>query len=82
MFDEEAGILDGQEAGGAGFFSGFGVFNTQLQPEGFGADGNGGIGDGKSLFGAAEDVDDVDGFGDVFEASIGFLAEDFGSRWD
>jgi hypothetical protein len=49
-----------------------------LQPEGFGMDGYGGIRCGRDVGGAAEDVDDVNGFGDIFEAGIGFLAEDFG----
>ena len=41
-------------------------------------DGDSGIGYGRNFFGAAENVDDVDGDGDVFEARIGFLAKDFG----
>ena len=52
-----------------------------MEPEGFGVDGDGGIGDAWDFFGAAEDVDDVDGPGDVFEAGVGFLAEDFGLVW-
>ena len=49
-----------------------------LEPESFGLNGDGGIGDGRDVFGAAEDIDDVDGFGNVFDAGIGFLTEDFG----
>ena len=60
------------------FGGGLVVGDFLLEPEGFGVDGDGGIGDGRNFFGAAENVDDVDGFGDVFEARIGFLAEDFG----
>jgi hypothetical protein len=78
VFDGEAGIFDDGETGGASFFSGGGVGDVLLEPENFGADGDGGIGDGRDLFGAAEDVDDVDGFGNIFEARVGFDAEDFG----
>lgn len=52
--------------------------DAKLEPESFGANGDCGIGDRGDFFGAAEDVDDVDGDGDIFEAGIGFLAEDFG----
>ena len=48
-----------------------------LKPEDSGVDGDGGIGYGRNVFGATEDVHDVNGFGDVFEARIGFLTEDF-----
>jgi len=49
-----------------------------LEPEDLGLDSDGGVGDGRHVFGAAEDVHDVDGFGDVFETGVGFFAEDFG----
>lgn len=49
-----------------------------MEPKGFGVDGDSGIGYGRNFFGAAENVDDADGDGDVFEARIRFLAEDFG----
>lgn len=52
--------------------------NSLLEPEDFCADGDGGVGDGRDFLGAAENVDDIDAMGDVFEAGIGFLAEDFG----
>jgi hypothetical protein len=78
VFDEEAGVFDYEEAGGAGFGGGFGAGNSQLEPEGFGMDGDRGIGDGRNFFGAAKDVDDVDGKWNVFEASVGFLAKDLG----
>ena len=61
-----------------GFGGGFGVGNSLLQPEGFGVDGDGGVGYGRDIFRAAEDVDNVDGERDVFEAGVGFFAEDFG----
>jgi hypothetical protein len=77
VFDEEAGVFDGEEAGGAGGFASGGVDDAELEPDSFGMDGDGGVDDGRDLFGAAEDVDDVDGAGDVFEAGIGFLAEHF-----
>jgi len=78
VFDEEAGVFDDGEASGPGFFGAGEVRNALLEPEDFCVDGDGGIGDGRDFFGAAEDVDDVDGLGDVFEAGVGFLAEDFG----
>jgi hypothetical protein len=81
VFDEEAGVFDDEEAGGAGFLGGGGVSDLLLEPEGFGVDGDGGIGDGRDVGRTAENVDDVDRFWDVFEAGIGFLAEDFGFVW-
>jgi hypothetical protein len=81
VFDEQASVFDDEEAGGAGFGGGFGVSNSLLEPEAFGVDGDGGVGDRGDVFGTAKDVDDVDGDGDVFEAGIGFLAEDFGFVW-
>jgi hypothetical protein len=78
VFDEEAGIFDNGETGGASFFGGGGVGDVLLEPENFGADGDGGIGDGRNVFRTAEDVDDVDGFGDIFEARVGFDAENLG----
>lgn len=54
------------------------VGNSLLEPERFGVDGDGGIGDRWNFFGAAEDVDDVNGFWDVFKTSIGLLAKNFG----
>jgi len=78
VLDEEAGVFNDEEAGGAGFCSGTGIGDALLEPENFGADGDGGIGDGRNAFGTAEDIHDVNGFGDVLEARIGFLAEDLG----
>jgi hypothetical protein len=78
VFDQEAGVLNDGEARRAGFFGGGGVFYAELEPEDFGFDGDGGVDDGWHIFGTAEDVDDVDGFGNVFEARVGFFAEDFG----
>ena len=54
------------------------VGDPLLKPERFGVDGDGGIADGRNVFGAAEDIDDVDGAGGVFQAGIRFFAEDFG----
>ena len=78
MFHEKAGVLDHEEPGGLRFCYGLGVGDALLEPEAFGADGDGGIGYGRDVFDAAEDVDDVDRDRDVFEASVGFLAEDLG----
>jgi hypothetical protein len=78
VFYEEAGVFDYQEAGGAGFFGGLRVGDSLLEPESFGVDGNGGIGYRGNVLGAAEDVDNIYRDGDVFEAGVGFFAEDFG----
>jgi hypothetical protein len=78
VFDEETGVFDYEEAGVVGFGGGRGVRDSLLEPEGFGVDGDGGVGDRRDQLGAAEDVNDVDGQWDVFETSVGFFAEDFG----
>ena len=78
VFDKEAGVFYYQEAGGVGLCCGLRVRDSLLEPEGFGVDGDGGIGDGRDFFGTAEDIDDVDGEWDVFEARVGFLAQHFG----
>ena len=78
MLDEEAGVLDDEEAGGVCLGGSFGVRNSQLEPKRFGMDGDGGIGDGGDVFRAAEDVDNVDWKWDVFEAGVGVFAQDFG----
>jgi hypothetical protein len=78
VFHEKAGVFDDREAGGVSFRGCRGVGNSLLEPEDFGADGDGGVREQGNIFGAAEDVDDVDGFGNVFEARVGSLAEDFG----
>jgi hypothetical protein len=78
VLDEEAGIFDDSEAGGASLFGGGGVCDALLKPENLGADGDGGIGDGRDVFRAAEDVDDVHWLGDVFEARVGLDAKHFG----
>ena len=80
VFDQDAGVFDYEEAGGAGFGGGVLVFDSQLHPYYFCADGDGALDDGRNVFGAAKDVDnfDVVGFRDVFKTRIGFFAEDFG----
>jgi len=78
VFYEEAGVLDDEEAGGVRFGGGFGVGNSLLQPEGFGVDGDGGLGDGRDVLGPPKDIDDVDGEWNVFEASIRFFAKNLG----
>jgi hypothetical protein len=80
VFDEDAGVFDYEEASGAGFGGGVLAFDSQLHPDYFCADGDGAVDDGRDVFGAAKDVDDFDvaGFRYVFEAWVGFFAEDFG----
>jgi hypothetical protein len=77
VFDEEARVFDDEKAGGAGLLRGLRVRDSQLKPKRFGANCDGGSGDGRNILGAAEDIDDVDGRRHIFEACIGFLAEDF-----
>ena len=78
MFHEKTGVFNDEEAGCAGLGGGFGVGNPQLEPECFGANGDGRVNDPRNIFGAAEDVDDVDGDGYVFEACVGFFTKDLG----
>lgn len=78
MLDVEAGVLDDEKASGARFFGSGGVRNSLLQPKNFGMHGDGRVGYAGNFGRAPEDVDDVDGDGNVFEAWVGFLAEDFG----
>jgi hypothetical protein len=78
VFDKEAGVFDDQEAGGVCLSGCVFVCNSLLEPETFGVNTDGGIGDGRDEFGAAKNVDDVDGDGNIFEARVGFLAEDHG----
>jgi hypothetical protein len=77
VFDEGAGVFDNEETGQTGFFGGGRIFDAELEPNDFGADSDGGFDNRWNVFGAAENVDEVDGLGDVFEAGIGFLAEHF-----
>lgn len=77
MFDEDAGVFYREESGSPGGFAGGGVDDTELKPDGFGVNGDRGVDDRGNFFAAAKNVDDVDGIEDVFEASIGFLAEHF-----
>jgi hypothetical protein len=80
VFDQDAGVFDYEEAGGSGFGGGVFVLNSLLHPDYFCADGNGAVDDRRNVFGAAKDVDDFDvlGFWNVFQAGIGFFAEDIG----
>ncbi len=61
-----------------GFCGGLFIRYSLLEPEGFGVEGDGGIGDGRNCFGPSEDIDNVDWEGNVFEAGVGFFAQDFG----
>lgn len=78
MLDEDAGVFNDGEASGASLFGGRGVFDAELEPEDFRANGDGGIGDGRNVLRAAKNVNDIDGLGDVFKAGIAFFAEHFG----
>jgi hypothetical protein len=80
VFDEDAGVFDYEEAGGAGFGGGVLVFDPLLHPDYFCADSDGAVDDGWNVFGAAKNIDNFDvlRFWDVFEARVGFFAEDVG----
>ena len=65
VFDQEAEIFGSEQAGRAGDFAGARADDAELEPHGFGADSDGRVDDGRNFFGAAEDVDDVDGLGDA-----------------
>jgi hypothetical protein len=80
VFDEDAGVFDYEEAGGAGFGGGVLVFDSLLHPDNFCADGDGAVNDWGNVFGAAKNIDNFDvlRFWDVFEAWVRFFAEDFG----
>lgn len=77
VFDQEAEVFGGKQSGRAGDFAGARADDAELEPDRFGADGDGGVDDGRHFFGAAEDVDDVDGLGNVFQTRVGFRAEHF-----
>jgi hypothetical protein len=80
VFNQDAGVFDYEEAGGAGFRGGVWVFDSLLHPDYFCADGDGAVHNRRNVFRAAKDVDnfDVRGFRDVFKTRIGFFAEYFG----
>jgi hypothetical protein len=77
MFDEDAGVFDHEEACGAGFVGSVLVFDSLLHPDNFCADGDGAVNDRRNVFGTAENIDNFDvlRFWDVFEARVGFYAE-------
>ncbi len=77
MFNEEAGVFDGEEAGGASGFTSGRVDDAELKPNDFGANGDGRVDDRENFFRSAEDVHNVDGAGNVFETGIGFLSKHF-----
>lgn len=79
MLDEDAGVFDHEQAGGAGFGGRGGVGDSLLHPDYCCADFDGAVDYWRDVFGAAEDVDDFDvvRWRDVFETRVGFFAEDF-----
>ena len=81
VFDKQAGIFDNNEASGPGLFRRWLVDDSLLEPHDFSVDSDGGISNRGNVFGAAEDIDDIDFFWDIFEAAVGFLAEDFRFIW-
>ena len=81
VLDKKAGVLDDGESGGASFFSGGGARDVLLKPKNLGSDRNSRIGDGGNLFRSPKNVDDVNGFRDVFEASESLNTEDLRFVW-
>jgi hypothetical protein len=79
VLDEDAGVFDYEQAGGAGFCGRGGIGDSLLHPDYFCADYDGTVDDGGDVFGAAKNVDDFDvvRWRDVFETRVGFFAEDF-----
>ena len=51
------------------------VAHAELHPDHLGADGDGIVDDGRHLVAGAEDIDHVDGLGNVAQAGIGHLAQ-------
>jgi hypothetical protein len=78
VFEEKAGVFDNQQSRGLGFKGGCFVRDSLLEPEGFGVDGDRGIGDRRDVRWTPKDVDDVDRERNVLEARVGFFAQDFG----
>src|ERR1700719_2758304 len=60
MFDEDAGVFDYEEAGGAGFGGGVLVFDSLLHPDYFCADCDGAVDDGWDVFGAEKNIANFD----------------------
>ena len=73
MFFQDAGVHLDEEAGAAGALGGIVVDYAFLHPDGSGVDANGGVHDIGDEFRAAENVNDVHFFGNVFQAGVGFL---------
>ena len=67
MFDEKARILYGDETSGASFFRGGGIFYALLEPQKLCADFDGALGNRRHVFGATENVNQVNRFGNVFK---------------
>ena len=79
VLDEDAGVLNYNEAGGASFCGCGVIFDSLLHPDYFCTDSDGAVDDGWDVFGAPKDVDDFDvlRFWDVFQTRVAFFAEDF-----
>ena len=67
-----------EDSGGAGYGCGRFVLYAFLHPDGARADLNCGFDDFGNQFRATENIHDVDFFGNVFQAGVGFFAEDGG----
>ena len=84
VLDEDAGVFDYEEAGGAGFGGRGWIGDSLLHPDYFCADFDGAVDDRGDIFGAAEDVDDFDvvRWRDVFETRVGIFRRGLLFRWD
>ncbi len=74
--------LDNEDAGGASFGCSLSMRNSLLRPQTFGVDNDGGIGDGRDILGAAEDIDDVDRDRHVLRRRGYDSGRGFQIRWD
>jgi hypothetical protein len=70
VFDEHAGIHYHRDSCAAGLFGGRLVGDAELHPDYFGTDANRGVYYWRNFFGAAENVDDFNFLGGVFETRI------------
>ena len=75
-FFSDAEVHDDKESGAASPGGSRFVLDAFLHPDGAGADANRRVGDFRDQLRTAENVNDVDLFGDVFEAGIAFFTED------
>jgi hypothetical protein len=70
VFDEDAGVFNGEKARCTRDLASGCVHNAKLKPDDLCMDGDGGFNDRSNVCRPAEDVNEIDGLGDVFEAGV------------